>query len=188
MYGKTDVNTVEFSRRTIEAMQPNTSPIVARDIVMDVGHAQTEDVDVDESIFVVHHHAYTASLGHTDLITRLNVGIDLQMLVDLNAFEGTSDQYVAVFEKVDSRFGLGPYIQTVRIAPAEMKRFRRSELDSHSYMSCYYTSLKPAGARRVRTAVVSRITKVKDRDVEDMSIAGREESKRWPGNNAGRVL
>jgi 6-hydroxytryprostatin B O-methyltransferase len=76
---------------------------------MDAGDPRPEDATNGTSNGVSHQ----AGLGPTGSITRLNIGIDLQMLTLLNVFERTRAEWIAWFKEADPRFKLKSCIQPV---------------------------------------------------------------------------
>lgn len=120
LHKEPDDRAVIFLRRIVEAMEPKRSRIVTRDIVMDGGDPPPEDVGVDEKTIGDSDQICEAGLGPTGAITRLNVGIDLQMLAVLNAFERTKEEWISLFQKADPRFVLKSCIQPVGNCAAVM--------------------------------------------------------------------
>lgn len=97
-------------RRIAEAMDPKKSRLIVREIVMDAGDPRPEDATSNGTSNGVSHQA---GLGPTGSITRLNIGIDLQMLTLLNVFERTRAEWIAWFKEADPRFKLKSCIQPV---------------------------------------------------------------------------
>ncbi|KAF1993359.1 S-adenosyl-L-methionine-dependent methyltransferase [Amniculicola lignicola CBS 123094] len=101
-----------FIRRIAEAMDPKKSRLIVREIVMDAGDPPSEDATSnDTATHGVSQHQ--AGLGPTGSITRLNIGIDLQMLTLLNVFERTRAEWIAWFKEADPRFKLKSCVQPV---------------------------------------------------------------------------
>jgi hypothetical protein len=120
LHKEPDDKGVTFIRRIAEAMDPRKSRLITREIVMDGGNPPSGNATVDWSA-TSGNQDYAAGLGPTGAITRLNIGIDLQMLTLLNAFERTREEWVNLFRKADPRFKLNSCIQPVGSCAAVME-------------------------------------------------------------------
>nr|7BQO_A Chain A, HpiI [Hymenoscyphus scutula]7BQP_A Chain A, HpiI [Hymenoscyphus scutula] len=113
LHKEPDEKAITILRHCAEAMDPKKSRIVTRDIVLDGGDPPAEDALESGKGINGKNEVYQAGLGPTGVITRLNAGIDLQMLAVLNAFERTREDWITLFKTADPRFVLKACIQTV---------------------------------------------------------------------------
>jgi len=113
LHKENEEKAIKILRRCVEAMDPKKSRILTRDIVMDGGDPPPEDAIINGKTISKEEGVYDAGLGPTGVITRLNIGVDLQMLTVLNSYERTRGEWIALFKKADSRFVLKQCIQTV---------------------------------------------------------------------------
>lgn len=112
LHKEPDEKAIAILRRCVEAMDPKRSRIVTREIVMDGGDPPPEDAAINGKAINGKTSAHEAGLGPTGAITRLSVGVDLQMLV-ANRGEKTREEWITLFKKADPRFVLKGCIQTV---------------------------------------------------------------------------
>lgn len=113
LHKEPDEQAIAILRRCVEAMDPKKSRVLTRDIVMDGGDPPPEDAVINGRAIDGKKGVHEAGLGPTGLITRLNIGVDFQVLSVMNAFERTREEWVTLFKKADSRFVLKACIQTV---------------------------------------------------------------------------
>lgn len=117
LHKETDDSVIDILRKTIVAMDPKKSRILTRDIVLDGGDPVPEDLSslVDGQAVNGGKKAseYQPGLGPTGTITRLNCGIEFQVLSVMNAYERTRAEWIAVFKKADPRLTLKGCYQTI---------------------------------------------------------------------------
>ncbi|KAI1077858.1 O-methyltransferase-domain-containing protein [Whalleya microplaca] len=112
LHKENDEKAITILRRTVEAMDPKKSRLITRDIVMDGGDPPPGD-PINGKAINLKKNAHQPGLGPTGAITRLNIGIDLQMLAVTNSFERTRDDWISLFKKADPRLTLKGCFQTV---------------------------------------------------------------------------
>ncbi|KAM5462222.1 putative 6-hydroxytryprostatin B O-methyltransferase [Microsporum audouinii] len=112
LHKEPDEKAITIIRRTVAAMDPKRSRILTRDIVMDGGDPPARDT-VLNSKTIDNKSVYQAGLGPTGAITRLNIGIDFQVLSVMNAFERNRAEWIDLFERADPRLKLKQCVQTV---------------------------------------------------------------------------
>ncbi|KAE8383474.1 O-methyltransferase-domain-containing protein [Aspergillus bertholletiae] len=121
LHKEPDEKAITILRRCVEAMDPKKSRLLTRDIVMDGGDPPPEDAVVNGRAINSKEGSYEAGLGPTGVITRLNIGIDFQVLAVVNGFERTRAEWITLFKKADPRFVLKACIQTVGNCAALME-------------------------------------------------------------------
>ncbi|EEQ35629.1 putative 6-hydroxytryprostatin B O-methyltransferase [Microsporum canis] len=112
LHKEPDEKAITIIRRTVAAMDPKRSRILTRDIVMDGGDPPAGDTVLNGKT-IDNKSVYQAGLGPTGAITRLNIGIDFQVLSVMNAFERNRAEWIDLFERADPRLKLKQCVQTV---------------------------------------------------------------------------
>lgn len=120
LHKETDEKAIRILRRIVEAMDPEKSRIVTRDVVMDGGDPLPHDAVCNGGV-VNGGKGNEAGLGPTGAITRLNIGVDLQMMSVLNSYQRTREEWVTLFKKADPRFVLKACIQTLGTCASVME-------------------------------------------------------------------
>lgn len=121
LHKEPDEAAITLLRRIVDAMDPQKSRLIVREIILDGGDPPPEDAVIDGQEINPAEGVYEAGLGPTGVITRLNIGVDFQVLSCVNAFERNRAEWIALFKKADPRFVIKSCIQTVGSCAALME-------------------------------------------------------------------